>query len=456
MFCSKLSHLTARTLLPPIQSVSWISQVSSHNTKSNEYDLVIVGGGIVGLATAQELIFRYPELKMALLEKESQLSTHQTGHNSGVIHAGLYYKPGSLMAQLCVEGLHSTYKYCDKHDIPYKKCGKLVVAKDVSEISRLEDLFKRGQANQVPEVQMLYGIQGIQRVEPHCQGVQAIWSPHTGIVNWEQVARQYGKVFKERGGHIKLNYEVGDFKPSSSPERPIEVVDKTSGQSITASYVLTCAGLQSDRVATMSGCASDPKIVPFRGEYLLLSPEKAKLIKGNIYPVPDPRFPFLGVHFTPRMNGEMWLGPNAVPAFKREGYKWTDVSLRDMAEILAYPGFLLLAKKYASFGTGEMIRSLFPALTVKHFQEYIPSITADDISQGPAGVRAQAMNTSGDLIGDFIFDSPPKDSPLSSRILHCRNAPSPGATSSLAIARMMAEKIQGQFGLPPRDVAKLY
>ncbi|XP_059089858.1 L-2-hydroxyglutarate dehydrogenase, mitochondrial-like isoform X1 [Tigriopus californicus] len=456
MFCSKLSKLISRNILPPIQSVSWITQAANQGTSSNEFDLVIVGGGIVGLATAQELIFRYPELKMALLEKEPELSTHQTGHNSGVIHAGLYYKPGSLMAQLCVEGLHSTYKYCDKHDIPYKKCGKLVVAKDTSEISRLEDLFERGNANQVPELQMLYGLDGIQQVEPHCRGVQAIWSPHTGIVNWEQVARQYGKVFEERGGHIKLNYEVCNFEPGSDPIRPIEIVDKAGGQSIKASYVLTCAGLQSDRVATMSGCASDPKIVPFRGEYLLLSPEKAKLIKGNIYPVPDPRFPFLGVHFTPRMNGEMWLGPNAVPAFKREGYKWTDVSLRDMTEILAYPGFLLLAKKYVSFGAGEMIRSLFPALTVKHFQEYIPSIVADDISHGPAGVRAQAMNTRGDLIGDFIFDSPPKESPLSSRILHCRNAPSPGATSSLAIARMMAQKIQGQFGLPARDMAKLY
>jgi len=414
------------------------------------FDVVIVGGGIVGLAAAQELSHRYPELTMALVEKEAELATHQSGHNSGVIHAGIYYKPGSLMAKLCVEGLHSTYKYCDRHSIPYKKCGKLVVATDATEIGRLDALFERATQNGVPDVELVDS-DGIKQREPICEGLKALWSPHTGIVDWAQVAKKYGEEFEARGGRSYLGFEVREFREGADPARPIEVVGARSGQILRASRVLTCAGLQSDRVAQMSGNSTEPRIVPFRGEYLLLCPEKAAKINGNIYPVPDPRFPFLGVHFTPRMNGEVWLGPNAVLAFKREGYSWLDLSPGDLAEVLRYPGFYRLALKYLGYGSMEALKSLFPSLAVRELAKFVPDISRRDVSRGPAGVRAQAMNVEGDLVGDFVFESG-----LGSRVLHCRNAPSPGATSSLAIGRMMADKAAEEFDLPKRQNAELY
>jgi len=405
-----------------------------------EYDLGIVGGGIVGLGVAQEITGRYPHLKVVLMEKETELATHQTGHNSGVIHAGIYYKPGSLMAKLCVEGMKATYLYCDEHNIPYKKVGKLVVATNEVEEKQLLDLWSRATQNGVAGLELI-GPEGIKEREPACQGIRAIWSPETGIVDWGRVARHYGDVFKSRGGEILTGFEAGQFNALGDRV----VVGSGDGRAVSCGHVLTCAGLQSDRVATMSGCSTEPKIVPFRGEYLLLNPEKAKLINGNIYPVPDPRFPFLGVHFTPRMNGEVWLGPNAVLALAREGYSWGTISFKDLREVLSYPGFYKLAWKYMGYGLDQMLGSIMISRAVKELQKFVPCVTKEDITRGPSGVRAQAMSNAGDLVGDFIFDT--GEGELGEKVLHCRNAPSPAATSSLAIAKLVVDKMEEQWGI---------
>jgi len=435
VFPTSCSHACRREF-----SLSHVGFSPVSGVPTQEYDLGIVGGGIVGLGVAQEITGRYPHLKVVLLEKEDELATHQTGHNSGVIHAGIYYKPGSLMAKLCVEGMKATYQYCDEHSIPYKKVGKLVVATNDLEEKQLLDLWSRATQNGVPGLELI-GPEGIKEREPACQGVRAIWSPETGIVDWGRVARHYGEVFKSRGGEILTGFEAAQFSASGDQV----MVGSGDGRVVSCGHVLTCAGLQSDRVATLSGCSTEPKIVPFRGEYLLLNPEKAKLINGNIYPVPDPRFPFLGVHFTPRMNGEVWLGPNAVLALAREGYSWGTISIKDLKEVLMYPGFYKLAWKYMGYGLDQMLGSIMIARAVRELQKFVPSVTREDITRGPSGVRAQAMSNAGDLVGDFIFDT--GEGELGEKVLHCRNAPSPAATSSLAIARLVVDKMEDQWGI---------
>ncbi|KAK2826604.1 hypothetical protein Q5P01_020818 [Channa striata] len=415
------------------------------------YDVAIVGAGIVGLATARELILRHPSLSFIVLEKEKELAVHQSGHNSGVIHSGIYYTPGSLKARLCVRGATLAYEYCEKKGLPYKRCGKLIVAVEQEEIPRLKALYERGLKNNVRDLSII-DAKGIREREPYCRGIMALDSPYTGIVDWRLVALRYGTDFEEAGGMVVTEYDVSDISmvkesPAGSTEGtkyPIAIRDK-KGKEVRCSYVLTCGGLYSDRLSQISGCSREPRIVPFRGDYLVLKPEKHYLVKGNIYPVPNPRFPFLGVHFTPRMDGSIWLGPNAVLAFKREGYKMYDFNARDFADALSFSGLQKLVLRNITYGIGEMYRGVFIGAQVKLLQKYIPELSLSDVLRGPAGVRAQALDREGNLVDDFVFDGGVGD--IGSRVLHVRNAPSPAATSSLAIAEMIADEVESRFSL---------
>jgi len=398
------------------------------------YDIAVVGGGIVGLATTRELKERFPSLTVAGVEKEDAFNKHQTGRNSGVIHSGIYYKPGSFKAKLCVEGRKLAWDYCDRKGIEYKQVGKLIVATDESELGRLQDLWERGLANGVEGLKMLEQHE-IAEYEPHCRGIKAIFSPVTGIVDWGLVSQSYGDEARERGVDFFLNHEVKDI----SRRGGVTVLSTPAGE-IQAKYVITCGGLYSDKLAKMTGGARDPKIIPFRGDYLILKPEKSHLVKGNIYPVPDPEFPFLGVHFTPRMDGSIWLGPNAVLAFAREGYSFFTINPPELWDALTYPGFFKIASKYWKIGTGEMYRDLVRSAYVKALQRYIPELQPEDCLPGPAGVRAQAMSPDGSLVDDFIFEG-------SEGVVHVRNAPSPAATSSLAIGKYIVDDAEKRFGL---------
>lgn len=415
------------------------------------YDVAIVGGGIVGLATARELILRHPNLSFILVEKEKELSVHQSGHNSGVIHSGIYYTPGSLKARLCVRGSTLAYEYCQKKGLPYNQCGKLIVAVEQEEIPRLKALFERGQKNNVRDLSII-DAKGIREREPYCRGIMAIDSPYTGIIDWRMMALSYGQDFEEAGGRVVTEFEVVDISMATeSPagttegmEYPIVIRD-TKGEEVRCRFVLTCGGLYSDRLSQISGCSREPRIVPFRGDYLVLKPEKHYLVKGNIYPVPDPRFPFLGVHFTPRMDGSVWLGPNAVLAFKREGYKLFDFNAKDMVDALSFRGLQKLVLRNITYGLGEMYRGLNIGAQVKILQKYIPELSVSDVLRGPAGVRAQALDRGGNLVDDFVFDGGVGD--VGSRVLHVRNAPSPAATSSLSIGEMIADEVENRFSL---------
>lgn len=309
----------------------------------------------------------------------------------------------------------------------------------------MQDLFDRGTQNKVPGMQLVDGDK-IREIEPFCHGVKAIWSPETGIVDWGQVTQHYGEDVKGWGGSIYLDFEAKSFRETADPDYPV-LIQGNDGKTIMAKNVLTCGGLQSDKIAEKTGCAPVPRIIPFRGEYLLLSKEKCHMVRGNIYPVPDPRFPFLGVHFTPRMDGSVWLGPNAVLAFKREGYTWGDINLLELIDALRFPGFIKMASRFVGAGLKEMAKSAYTPLQMKDLQRYIPEITEFDVERGPAGVRAQALDIDGNLVDDFVFDYGSGEGALAKRVLHCRNAPSPGATSSLAIAKMIADKIEKDFGI---------
>lgn len=415
------------------------------------YDIVVVGGGIIGCATARQMKISNPELSVAILEKENRLAAHQSGNNSGVLHAGIYYSPGTLKAKLCVRGIDLAYKYFDDHHIPYKRIGKLIVAVEPDEVPRLEALFERAKQNNCKSIQLIDGSE-IRHHSAHCKGLKALWSPYTGIVDWGLVTRSFAGDFEKRGGVVYTDYSVdvlsfvGESSYYGKPnEYPVVISSIKNPAKIHCKYLITCGGLQSDRIARLSGCPTIPKIVPIRGEYLLLKSNKRHLVETNIYPVPDNRFPFLGVHFTPRIDGNVWLGPNAVLAFRREGYKYSDVSMTDLYDSLTFSGMHKLMWKFLGYGTKEMYRGIFIGAQVKQLQRYIPELTAHDVVRGPAGVRAQAMDPNGVLIEDFVFDGGFGD--LGSRVLHVRNAPSPGATSSLAIAEMIGEKAAEKFHL---------
>jgi L-2-hydroxyglutarate oxidase len=392
---------------------------------TDRYDVVIVGGGIVGLATALRLGEARPGLRIAILEKEAELATHQSGHNSGVLHAGLYYAPGSLKARLCREGKAALEAFAEAHAIPFERCGKLVVALDETELERLAALRERAVANGVPGLEEV-GQERIRELEPHAAGIRGLWSPETGIIDFRRVALAMADELRGQGVTILTGREV-----TGIDERADEVVVTTAGGELRTGLVVACAGLQADRVAALSGARDGPRIVPFRGDYYTLTTDARGLVRGLIYPVPDPRFPFLGVHFTKRIDGEVWAGPNAVLAFAREGYRRRDIRPLELLSTLTDRGFLRLASRYLRTGLGEMLRDWWKPAFVRELQRYVPEIRADQLVFGPSGVRAQALARDGTLVDDFVLGG-------GARILHVRNAPSPAATSSLAIGAMLA------------------
>lgn len=405
----------------------------------SRYDLAVVGGGIVGLATAREFLKREPGLRIVILEKEPEIARHQSGHNSGVIHSGIYYAPGSLKAKACVEGHREMLAFCTERNIPFELCGKVIVALDESELPRLEELFRRGITNGVQGLEMI-GPERLREIEPFAAGVKAVFSPNTGIIDYLKVAHAYADEVRQKGGEIITNCEVRAISTRSD----YSVLSTRQGEAqteIKARFVITCGGLQSDKLAKMgSSQKSEVQIVPFRGDYYVLRPEKRHMVKALIYPVPDPRFPFLGVHFTRRMDGEIWAGPNAVLAFAREGYQRWKIAPRELGEVLAYGGFWKMAAKYWKMGLSEMYRDYFKAAYVKELQRYMPEIKGEDLLPGPSGVRAQALGTNGQLVDDFLIRH-------GENVIHVQNAPSPAATSSLIIARMIVDEAQRSFSL---------
>lgn len=394
------------------------------------YDIAIVGAGIVGLASARELLLRRPGLRLAVLEKEAEVAQHQSGHNSGVVHSGVYYAPGSLKAKLCVAGAAEMYRYCEEHGIAVDRCGKVIVALDESEMPRLRNILDRGQKNGVQGLELI-GPERLKEIEPNCVGVAAIWSPNTGIADFGAVARSYAREIVEMGGEILVRHGVVGFRAGTA-----SVLLETQGGEVEARHVVTCAGLYADRVAALTGAPADPRIVPFRGDYYVLRQERRHLARNLIYPVPDPAFPFLGVHFTRRVgDGSVWLGPNAVLAFSREGYRRSDVRPVDVVDALRFPGFQKLAARFWRTGLDEMVRDFSKDLFLATLQRYVPELTADDLEEGPSGVRAQALDINGTLVDDFVVNQ-------QGRVVHVRNAPSPAATSALQIGRLVADLLK--------------
>jgi len=400
---------------------------------ARKLDVVVIGGGIVGTATAMALAGR--GAAVTVLDKEDRLAAHQTGHNSGVIHSGLYYKPGSLKAVNCTAGRLALEEFCDAHGIRRERCGKLVVATSDADVPRLEALAERGRTNGLDGLRRLSGAE-LHDCEPHAAGVAGLLVPQTGIVDYLAVTTAYADEVRRGGGEIVLGARVTAIRPSSR-----SVVVETTRGCFEARGLVACAGLQADRVARLAGLDPGVRIVPFRGEYYEIRPERRSLTSNLIYPVPDPQFPFLGVHFTRRVDGTVEAGPNAVLAFKREGYTRTSFSLADTASTFAFPGFLRLATRFMGMGLGEMWRSWNKAAFVRALQRLMPEITAADLIPGGAGVRAQALTPGGALVDDFhIVEAP--------RQIHVLNAPSPAATASIAIGRTIAERAAVMLDLP--------
>ena len=394
------------------------------------YDFVIIGGGIVGLSTAMNLGQTYPDAKIAVLEKEPQWAFHQTGHNSGVIHSGVYYKPGGFKARFCRAGNRSMVEFCQQHDIDYNVCGKVIVAVEESELPRLENIYQRGLQNGL-KVRKISASEVIE-IEPHVRCLAGIHVPSTGIVDYKQVGQKYAELIRLQGGELHLNTKVVKIVSSSN----IEIIETTQG-TFNSRFTINCAGLYSDRIAKLAKAKPEAKIVPFRGEYYELTPEKRYLVNTLIYPVPNPDFPFLGVHFTKMIDGSVHAGPNAVLSLKREGYHKTDFNLRDFAEVMTYPGFWRLAAKHRDDGIQEIIRSFSKAAFTRSLQRLIPAVQAEDLVPTHAGVRAQALKNDGKLVDDFSIVADRNS-------IHVCNAPSPAATSSLEIGKAIVERIAGR------------
>ena len=401
--------------------------------ESSQYDIVIIGGGILGLSTAMQLLERSPQWRVAVVEKEEELATHQTGHNSGVMHSGIYYRPGSRKAQFCVAGLNNMIKFCEENEIEFQQCGKVIVALHESELGRLQDLYERGTANGVRDLEIV-GPERLKEIEPHTAGVRALWAPHTGIVDFTKVAAAFANKFQQAGGDIFTGAAGKKITRSTG-----SVALETTKGTLQVKYLINCAGLYADKVASMTGENIGVRIIPFRGEYYTLRQESHHLVSGLIYPVPDPQFPFLGVHFTRNIKGHVEAGPNAVMALRREGYRKRDFSLGDSLGNLAYPGFWKMALKYWKIGMGEVYRSYSRRVFLRDLQRLLPEIQNSDLASGGSGVRAQAVARDGTLLDDFSIIQ-------SGDAIHVLNAPSPGATSSLAIGEHIAGLAIENFG----------
>ena len=395
-------------------------------------DIIIIGGGILGLATALQLKNKKPQLRLSIIEKENDLAIHQTGHNSGVIHSGLYYKPGSLKAKNCIKGYRLLLDFCNREEIPYELCGKIVVATNEREVPLLKKLAERGRQNGLDNLKDL-NPDGLKEYEPHVSGVAGLFVPQTGIVNYKQVAQKIAEKIKEKGGELILGEKVMQIKTSANGS---EIISNKG--SYETSLVVNCAGLYSDKIARLTKERLDLRIIPFRGEYYKLKKEKEYLVKNLIYPVPDPAFPFLGVHFTRMISGGVEAGPNAVLAFQREGYKKSDIKLGELTETLTWPGFQKVAYKYWQTGMGELYRSFSKTAFTKALRKLLPELQKDDLVPGGAGVRAQACDRNGGLVDDFLI--------LEDKgAINVCNAPSPAATSSLSIGDTISDLILKRF-----------
>jgi (S)-2-hydroxyglutarate dehydrogenase len=394
-----------------------------------QYDVIVIGGGAVGLATALQLVNRNPQLKVVVLEKENVVANHQTGNNSNVIHSGIYYKPGSLKAKNCIHGYNLLLDFCQQYDVPHNICGKVIVATAENELPLLKNIFDRGQQNGLQNLKMLNASE-LREYEPHVAGIAGIHVPQTGIVDYRVVAEKYAEVLRQKGGEIKLGEKVVDIRFSSNAAEVI-----TPKATYSSKLVVNCAGLYSDKIARLTSQNVNVKIIPFRGEYYKLKKEKEYLVKTLIYPVPDPNFPFLGVHFTTMVGGGVECGPNAVLAFKREGYKKSHINLAELGETLAWPGFRKIVSKYWRTGFGEMYRSYSKRAFTEALQKLLPEIKEEDLIEGGAGVRAQACDRTGGLLDDFMI--------LEEKLaINVCNAPSPAATSSLSIGETVAELVK--------------
>jgi L-2-hydroxyglutarate oxidase LhgO len=397
------------------------------------YNVVVVGGGIVGLAVALDLTRRFPRLRLLLLEKEDRVGRHQSGHNSGVIHSGVYYKPGSLKAKLCVSGAAAMVEFCREHGIPHQICGKVIVATQAEEFPGLEELRRRGEANGLTGLRLV-GASELREIEPHTSGLRALVVPSTAITDYAAVCDKYAEIVAAGGGTVLTSHAVLGLK-----RRADEIVVETNRGAFSATAVVNCAGLFSDRIARLAGDDPQVMIVPFRGEYYDLIPERSSLVRALIYPVPDPRFPFLGVHFTRRVNGRVDAGPNAVLALRREGYRRRDLSLPDLASSLAFPGFWRMAAKHWRSGLDEFHRSFSKPAFVLALQRLLPEVLERDLIPGGSGVRAQALRSDGALVDDFQFVP-------SGKMLHVLNVPSPAATASIPIGRYIADMVAQSSG----------